>query len=152
MADLNIQCTAGEASITSSAKTVIAIAAPSNQRMRIKGIEVLGKGTSNTDTPVKVELIKAASISGGTPGSVTTTVLDPDYGETAQATYSGNYSAEPTYSSGTTIRTWEVHPQNCLLVYFPMHDEIKIKGGGAFGLRLTSNQNETMAVNVIVEE
>ena len=152
MADLNIQCTAGEASITSTAKTVICIQAPTNQRLRVKGIEVMGKGTVNTDTPVKVELVKAASISGGTAGSVTTTALDPDYGETAQATYSGNYSAEPTYTSGTTVRTWEVQPQTGLIVYFPMHDEIKIKGGGVFAVRLTSVQNETMAVNVIVEE
>jgi hypothetical protein len=152
MADLNVQCSAGEASITSTAKTVIAVTAPTNQRLRVKGIEVFGKGTANTDTPVKVELIKASSISGGTAGSVTTTPLDPDYAETPQATYAGNYSAEPTYSGNTTVRTWEVHPQTGLAIYFPMHDEIKIAGGKAFALRLTSNQNETMAVNVIVEE
>ena len=152
MADLNIQCSAAEASITSSAKTVIAVVAPSNQRLRVKGIEVFGKGTSGTDTPVKVELIKATGLSSGTPGSVTTSPLDPDYAETPQATYSGNYSAEPTYTSAVTVRTWEVHPQTGLVVYFPLHDEIKIKGGGVFSLRLTSTQSETMAVNLIVEE
>ncbi len=33
-----------------------------------------------------------------------------------------------------------------------MHDEIKIKGGAELGIRLTSSQNETMSLNVIVEE
>jgi hypothetical protein len=152
MADLNVSCSAGEAAITSTARTVLAVAAPSNQRLRVKGIEIFGKGTSNTDTPVKVELIKAASITSGTAGSVTTSTLDPDYGETPQATYTGNYSAEPTYGTGTTVRTLEVHPQTGLVLYFPMHDEIKIAGGKAFGVRMTSNQNETMAVTLIVEE
>jgi hypothetical protein len=152
MADLNIQASAGEASITSTAKTVIAITAPSNQRMRIKGIEIFGKGTSGTDTPVKVELLKAASYTSGTAGSGVTSVLDQDYGETPQATYAYNFSAEPTYTSAIVMRVWEVQPQTGLIVYFPLHDEIKIKGGGVFALRLTSTQSETMAVQAICEE
>ena len=113
---------------------------------------MFGKGTSNTDTPVKVELLKAASIASGTAGSVTASALDPDYAETLQATATGNYSAEPTYTTAVTIRTWEVHPQTGLVVYFPMHDEIKVKGGGVFAVRMTSNQAETMSVNLIYEE
>jgi hypothetical protein len=152
MADLNYQVNAGEASITSTAKSVVVIAAPTNQRLRIKGLEITGKGTSNTDTPVKVEIGKAASVASGTAGSVTTSALDPDYAETIQSTITGNYTAEPTYTTAVVLRTWEVHPQMGLIVYFPFHDEIKVKGGGVFFVRLTSNQNETMAVNVIVEE
>jgi hypothetical protein len=152
MADLLVCCSAGEASITSTAKTVVAVKAPSNQRLKIKGIEIFGKGTSNTDTPVKVEAIVASNIASGTAGSVTTQVQDTEMGETPQGTYTGNYSAEPTYTSAVVTRTWEVHPQTGLVVYFPLHDEIKLKGGQGFALRLTSNQNETVAVNLLVEE
>jgi hypothetical protein len=152
MADLNIQVSTGEVAITSTARTVLLVTAPTNQRLRFKGLEVFGKGTAGTDTPVKVELVKAAGVSGGTAGTVVASALDPDYGETAQATYAGNYTVEPTYTTAVVIRVWEVHPQTGLIVYFPLHDEIKQKGGGVLGIRLTSVQNETMSVNGIWEE
>jgi hypothetical protein len=152
MADLNFKVSTGEASITSTAKTVATITAPANQRVKIKGISIFGKGTSNTDTPVKVELLRYASISGGTAGSVTTSKPDGDMGETVQSTIAGNYSAEPTYTTGVTEETWEVHPQTGMSVYFPLHDEIKLKGGQGFALRATSNQNETLSFNVLCEE
>lgn len=152
MSALNFQVATGEAAITSTAKTVATIGAPANQRVKIKGLSVFGKGTSNTDTPVKVELITYASISGGTAGSVTTSKQDGDMGETIQSSVAGNYSAEPTYTSPVTVQTWEVHPQTGIAVYFPLHDEIIIKGGTGFAVRLTSNQNETMSVNLSCEE
>jgi len=152
MADLLVQVASGEVALSSSAKTVFTVSAPSNQRLKIKGIEIFGKGTSNTDTPAKVELMTYASISGGTAGSVTTSKVDGDMGETVQATIAGNYSAEPTYTTGVTVRTWDVHPQTGLVVYFPLHDEIKIKGGAGFALRATQAQADTMSFNLIYEE
>lgn len=152
MSALNYQVATGESSITSTAKTVVTVGAPANQRVKIKGVSVFGKGTSNTDTPVKVELMTYASISGGTAGSVTTSKQDGDLSETIQSTIAGNYTAEPTYTSPVTIQTWEVHPQTGFAVFFPLHDEIVLKGGTGFAVRLTSNQNETMSVNLTCEE
>lgn len=150
MADLNLQVSVGEVSVTSTPKTQLTIKAPANQRLKIKGFEVFGKGTSTTDTPVKVEigLVTADSV----PGTSTPTVTphDGDYAETAQGTYKTGYSTEPTY--GNILRTWEVHPQTGLIVYFPLHDEIKLKGAQELGVRLTSTQAETMSLNAIVEE
>lgn len=153
MACLTFQASVGEVSVTSTAKTFLLLTAPANQRVKIKGLEVFGKGTSNTDTPVKVELVKAASITGGTAGTIpTVSALDGDVAETVQTQVTGNYSAEPTYSGPTVMRTWEVHPQTGLAIYFPLHDEIVLKGGTVFGVRLTSNQTETMSINLIAEE
>ncbi len=151
-ADLLVQVASGEFALASSAKTVFTVTAPSNQRLKVKGLEVFGKGTSSTDTPAKVELMTYASISGGTAGSVTTSKVDGDMGETVQSTIAGAYSAEPTYTTGVTIRTWEVHPQTGLVVYFPMHDEIKIKGGTGFAIRATQAQADTFSFNLIYEE
>ena len=150
MADLNLQVNPGEISVTSATKTFLTIKAPANQRLRIKGIEVFGKGTSNTDTPVKLEIGNITADAVGGTSTPTVSAHDGDYGETAQATYKTGYASEPTY--GNIYRTWEVHPQIGLVVYFPLHDEIKLKGGQGFALRLTSNQNETVAVNLLVEE
>lgn len=153
MSALNYQVASGEAALSAAtAKTIFTLTAPANQRVKIKGLEVFGKGTSNTDTPVKVELMTYASISGGTAGSVTTSKMDGDMGETVQTTVAGNYSAEPTYTTGVTVRTWEVHPQTGLAVYFPLHDEILIKGGAGFAVRATATQAETMSFNLIAEE
>lgn len=152
MADLNFKVSTGESPFTSTAKTAFTITAPANQRVKIKGISIFGKGTSNTDTPVKVELMRYASISGGTAGSVTTSKPDGDMGETVQSTIAGNYSVEPTYTTGVTEDVWEVHPQTGIAVYFPLHDEIKLKGGQGFAVRITTNQNETLSVTALCEE
>jgi hypothetical protein len=82
---------------------------------------------------------------------VTPVANDGDMGETPQGTYFKNYGTEPTtYSS--IMRTYEVHPQTGFSLYFPLHDEIILKGGTEIGFRLTSNQNETMSLNILVEE
>jgi hypothetical protein len=50
------------------------------------------------------------------------------------------------------VQLWECHPQTGFSVFFPLHDEIVLKSGTGFAVRLTSNQNETMTVNVTAEE
>lgn len=153
MADLNFQATVGEVTVTSTAKTFILFTAPANQRLKVKGLEVFGKGIANTDTPVKIELIRAASITGGTAGTApVVSPLDGDVAETVQTAVTGNYSAEPTYNTVTVLRTLECHPQTGQVIYYPVGLEIKLKGGTVFAIRLTSNQTETMSINLIAEE
>ena len=121
MAGLNFQATVGEVSVTSTPKTFLLATAPANQRVKLKGVEVFGKGTSNTDTPVKVEVLRAASITGGTAGAAPTTApLDGDYAETIQTAVTGNYSAEPTYTTLVVLRTLEVHPQTGVAIFYPL--------------------------------
>jgi hypothetical protein len=62
-----------------------------------------------------------------------------------------NYGTEPT-TYGAIMRTWEVHPQTGLIAYFPLHDEIKIKGGNEVGVRCNGAQAQTVSVNLVVEE
>lgn len=150
MSALKLQGNVGEISVTSTTKTFATVKAPANQRLKIKGFEITGKGISNTDTPVKVEvgLVTADAVAGTT--SITMTPNDGDLAETPQGTYKTTYASEPTY--GNIMRTWEVHPQAGLFYNFPEHDEIVIKGGSELGVRFTSNQNETMGLVVLVEE
>ena len=150
MADLNLQANVGELAVTATTRTVFTVKAPANQRLKIKGIEVFGKGVSNTDTPVKMEIgnVTADAVGGTAPVLVSSS--DGDLAETPQGTYKTNYATEPTY--GNVFRTWEIHPQTGIVVYFPLHDEIKLKGGQELGIRMTSSQPETMALNVLIEE
>lgn len=152
MADLILNIPAGEISVTSTPKTFLSITAPSHQRLKIKGIEIFGKGISNTDTPVKVEIGRITSdTETGTASAVTPVPNDDDTTETPQGAYYKNYGTEPaTY--GGILKTWEIQPQTGLVFYFPVGSEIKLKGGGEIGIRCTSNQNETMSLTAVVEE
>jgi hypothetical protein len=152
MARLKLNVSAGECSVTSTSKTFLTAKAPSNQKIKILGIEFFGKGTTNTDTPVKLEIGNITTDGEtGTATAVTPTPFDADDAETPQGTYYKAYGTEPT-TYGTIMRTWECHPQMSLVIYFPLGDELVVAGGKEIGIRLTSNQNETMALNLIVEE
>lgn len=151
MADLNISVPSGEVALVGGTpKTVMAITAPANQRLKLMGLEVFFKGTVATDTPVKIEISRITT-NGGTATAVTPASNDDDDAETPQGTYQAAFTAEPS-TYGANLRTWEVHPQTGLVVYFPFGQEIKIKAGKILGIRLTSTQNETVSLNAIVEE
>lgn len=152
MSALNFTVSTGETAITSTAKTVATVVAPAHQRVRFKGFDISGKGTSNTDSPVKIEFLTFASMTGGTAGSVVTSKQDGSLPETIQSTTAGNYTAEPTYTTPVVVRTKEIHPQTGETEYFPSLTEIIVPGGGGFAVRLTSVQNETLAVNLFFEE
>lgn len=153
MADLRVQVSTGEIAAGSTAKTFIALIAPSNQRVKIKSVEVFGKGTANTDPPAKIELVTFASKSGGTDSaSNITSKLDGDLGETVQTTVNGPYTVEPTYTTAVVVRTWECHPQIGLVYQFLDGDEIKIKGGAGFAVRITQSGMDTFSLVITFEE
>lgn len=152
MAALQFQVSVQEGSFTSTAKTAYTVTAPTNQRVKLKGLRVFGKGTSNTDTPVKIEIMTYASITGGTAGTVVTSKTDGDWSETIQSVIAGNYTAEPTYTTGVTVDVWEVHPQTGIVVFWPLHDELVAKGGTGFAVRVTTNQAETLSITGTFEE
>jgi hypothetical protein len=153
MSALNLSIPSGEVSLTAStAKTVLTAKAPSNQRLRVKGLEIFFKSTSPTDTPVKIDIARITTDGQtGTATAITPAKLDDEMAETAQGTYFAAYGTEPT-SYGAIIRTWEIQPQIPFCVYFPQGDEIYIKGGNELGIRLNPGQNQTCSVNLIVEE
>ena len=151
MADLIVNVPSGEiALVAATAKTVMTFTAPANQRLKLKGLEIFGKGVSPTDTPIKVE-ISVITTDGGTATTITPAKNDNDMAETAQGVYKTNYTVEPT-TYGVNIRIWEVQPQTGMVIYFPMHDELKIKGGTEYGVRMTAAQAQTVSINGVVEE
>jgi hypothetical protein len=151
VADLILNVPTGEISlVAATAKTVLMAKAPTNQRLKIKGIEIFGKGISPTDVPMKIEL-SIITTDGGTATTITPQANDNELAETPQGTYKANYSVEPT-TYGANLRVWEVHPQTGLIVYFPMHDEPTLKGGTIFGVRVTAAAAQTLSANLIIEE
>lgn len=152
MARLGVLSETGIVTWSSSAKTAFTASAPANQRFVFKGITVTGQGTVNTDSPIQIEILTYASITGGTAGSVTTSKKQNELGETIQTTIAGNYSAEPTYTTGVTVKNLTCHPQLGLTMFWPLGDEIVIKGGAGLGIRITSPQGDKAAISIELEE
>lgn len=152
MSLLGFQVDTGIQTWSASAKTAITVTAPANQRVVFKGIGCHGQGTSNTDSPIQVELMTYASISGGTAGSVTVSKKATELSETVQSTVAGNYSVEPTYTTGVTYKTLTVHPQLGMAIFWPMGDEEIIKGGTGLAIRITSPQSDKCSFWIELEE
>lgn len=137
--------------VAATAKTALQIKAPTNQRLKITQISVLGKSAAGgTDTPLKIRLTRSTA-NFGTGTAATPGKVDPAWAETVQSTAAGNFSAEPT--SPTDSGTWfEVQPQVGIILPFPPGTEILIPGGNALNIEATSTATPTILVTVWYEE
>ena len=130
MAGLLFHIPSGEVSLSAGvAKTVLEVLAAANHRAKVLAVEVFFKGTSTTDTPVKVDIARITTTGTGSAG--TTVKNDADDDEVVQTTFEFNSTVEPTY--GAVLKTWEIHPQTGLILAFPLGQEIIINGGDLLG-------------------
>lgn len=117
MAGLNAHFSTPQIATGTALKTVVQILAPTNQRLLIKEWSVSFEGTSNTASPIQVDIVRQNT--AGTGLNAATEVLNNlSDDETIQATVIyGNTSAvntaEPTAVS--TLITELVHPQTGFL-------------------------------------
>lgn len=116
-------------------KTLLQIVAPTNQKLKIHEWSISFNGTSNTDTPVKVDLLRQTD--AGTMSSYTLKKKNSDDAETIQSTAQHTATIEP--SAGDIIRTEYVHPQTGFVWQAPFGKEIPVKGGERIGIRVTSS-------------
>jgi hypothetical protein len=130
-----------------TAKTILIISPDDNYRVLIKRWGVFFKGTSATNAPVKVSLIRFETV-GGSQTAVPATGL---------ATYSeipavGVYTTdtEPTYGDAV-VDIAEVHPQTSYEVILPLGDEIVIPGGTNVGLVCTAPDAVTVTAKIWYE-
>jgi hypothetical protein len=151
MAGLLFRAQSGEVSLTATtAKTVLSLIAAANHRVKVRGFSVSFKGTSNTDTPVKVRIARLTS--DGT-GTANTLVKENDADdETLQSSSKLNYTVEPTYTANTNLEHFECHPQTGKDVFYPFGQELIVKGGGMIGVECTASQNQTVSVTLHCDE
>lgn len=133
-----------------SIKTLVQLLAATNQRVKVGEISVSFNGTSNTATPILVEVLKQTS--AGTFSNTTTLVKeDAAYGETIQTVGKDTASAEPTDSAAVLTLEY-VHPQTGFLWQAPYAQEHVIVGAGRLGLRVTAAASVTAGVRLVGEE
>ena len=149
MAGVNFHIPSNEVSLSAgTAKTVLQLVAAANHRVKVKGISVFFKGTSNTDTPVKIRLLRQAD--AGTSSAATPVKNSDSDDETLQTTGRHSATVEPT--AGDVLQMWEVHPQTGLVFFFPLGEEVIVKGSGRLGIECTAAQGQTVAANFYGEE
>lgn len=141
-----IQCLAQQSEVAltaATAKTVLQIKAPANQRVKILEWGVYSDGIDPLAAAVEVTLVRQTS--AGTMSAVTVTKLTPG-SETVQTTASHTATAEPTPSpaGGNIMDVAEYHPQSGYEKILPMGSEIILAGGEYAGIVCTA----PAAVNV----
>jgi len=150
MADLSFVAQPAKIATGTSVKTLVQLLAAANQRVKVKEISISFDGTSNTATPIYVEVVRQTS-AGTITNTTTLRKVDPDFTETLQTTCKDTATAEPT-DSGDVPMAELVHPQTGFLWQAPFAGELKIPGGGRLGVRVTAAANVNASVRVVGEE
>jgi hypothetical protein len=150
MAALGFCVQTAKISTGTALKSLIQLLAPSNQRIKIREWSISFDGTSNTATPILVELVRQTS-AGTFTNTTTIRKLDNDLPETLQTTCKDTATAEPT-DSGDVPFSELVHPQQGYTWQAPFGGEIIIKGGERLGLRVTAGASVNAVVRMVGEE
>jgi len=136
MAGLRGRAVANSNTTTTSAKTMLQIAAPSTAGVRVDRCSISFDGTNPAGPKVKVELVKGAT--SGTGSSLTPAKVDGHTGSLT-ATAKENFSGEP--SGGTVIFSEWVHPQSG----YTAPEPIQLNPSETLGIRVTT----ATAVNAV---
>lgn len=135
MAGIKCAATTAEIALTAAtAKTVIQLVAPTNQRLLVERYGVGFDGISTTAEPVQVRVCKQTT--AGTMSSLTPVKRGDPGSETLQGTAQHTATVEPTITDVYDV--FEVHPQTWVDILLPDGDEIPVPGGGRIGIECTA--------------
>ena len=149
---LRFNVNSGEITLAAStAKTCLQVKAPTNQRVLIRKLRIMGKmAAGGTDTPVKVRMTRSTA-NFGTGSSVTPTKCNPSDTETIQSTAFGTFTVEPTTPTDGGL-WWEVQPQSGIIEFYPDKEPIIIPGGQSVQFEATSAATPTLNFQAECEE
>ena len=130
-----------------TAKTIVQVVAPANQRLKIKAWGVFFDGISGTEAAVQVRLLRQTD--AGTASSLTP-VKQVAGSETVQTTAQHTATVEPT--GGDVLDIAEVHPQSGYEKLIPFDMPIEVPGGGRVGIECTAPATVNVRAKIIFEE
>lgn len=151
IASVNLPSTPLSASV---AKTCVQVAAPANQRVKVRGFAFTFDSTSTTPGSVQLRILRqtdaGASLQAATPAP-----LEPELTETVQATAKiGSQSTQTEPTAGVVLETHAL-PITSGLVFSYAPDEMPIIGGGGrIGFELTAPSGVSLNARgrVLIEE
>lgn len=137
MSGLICTATTGAVSLSAAtAKTVLQLIAPTNQRGKLLRLHYSFNGISPSAEPALIRVLRQTTAIGGTPTSVTPKRTGAG-SETIQFTAAVSAGgAEPT--AGDVLDEGYLHTQTGLIEYAPLGLEIAILGGTRLGVEITS--------------
>lgn len=124
--------------------TLLQVVAAANHAVEIDEVSVSFNGTSNTATPVLVQVVRQTT--AGTMSSLTGAKDPADWDETMQTTFQHTASAEPT--AGTVLMEEYVHPQQGYTWQAPFGRSIKLTGGTRLGVVVTAGASISATARV----
>ena len=130
-----------------SLKTLLEIATPSTMRATLIQWWVEFEGLVVTDSPIKVELVRA---SAGITGATITAVKYDDFAPAANVTVKHTATAEGTPTD--VLEPHNVHPQAGILIQYPLGREPKIPVSGFMRLRVTAAVSVQAVAGMVWEE
>jgi hypothetical protein len=160
MAGVYCAVTTGAVALTGgAAQTVVQIAAPTNQRVRITEYEMSFDGTNSANTPGQIRVMRqtggtfSTTLTTGAAGAAGIAKLNDLYSvaETIQTVAKTAASVEPTY--GEVVR-WITFPVfgGTVVVPCPPGQEDYIPGGSKLGITVTAPQSVNVYTTVRFEE
>lgn len=147
MAGILCMAVTAEVATGTSEKTVLQLAAPANQRVKLLRWGISFDGVSPVAEPIIVRLLRQTT--AGTMTSLTPVALGV-VTETLQATAQHTATVEPT--AGAVLDRVEVHPQTGFEVIFPLGQEVLIPGGGRLGIEVLSAASVNAVAKLMYEE
>ena len=131
-----VAATAEVALAAATAKTVLQIVPAANVGVRVNTLTVSFDGTSATNEPVVVVLMRQTT--AGTASALTLVERQTTDPETLQTTAQHTATVEP--SSADVIGRWNVHPQDRMQVTFSraLGNELICRGGERLGVVCTA--------------
>lgn len=151
MAGINLSAATPEFTTGTSKKTVLQILAPTNRRLVVKEWGVSFKGTSNTEAPILVELIRQST--AGLDGDVLTPrKMNSADDETVQTTALSNIDGSTQPTDGDVLARKEVHPQGGYDWQAPFGGEIHVPGGERLGIAVSAGSAVNMTAHFVFEE
>lgn len=125
---------AAQALSAATAKTILQLNTPANQRIKIQRVGIFFDGASTTAVPVLCRLVIATT--AGTASALTLNKLVSSDSETIQTTATENATVEPTKT--TLLDQWLIHPQMGIDITYAMGQEKIVVGGGRVALEITA--------------
>lgn len=134
--------------VSGTAKTVLQVGTPANQRDPILRWGVFFDGQNVSDEPVQVRLLRQTT--SGTMTTLAVKNLDGSISESPTTIAQYGASAEPT--AGDVLDVVEVHPQTGYEMIYPLFQEPVINGGGRAGIECTASAAVNVRAKIIAEE
>lgn len=131
-----------------TAKTVLQLTAPANQRLVVKRWGIYFDGISSTAEPIVIKLIKQSTAGSG--GTSQTPVMLSAGSESIQATGLYGITSEPTTTSVLDII--EIHPQSGWQEFIPLDQALPVLGGTRLGIQVTAPAVVNCVAKIIYEE